>query len=99
MQWDSGYGKPTQRATDAVFGVTADLIEIRDRVVFGVRQTIDIDTSRYTVDRRGFALVDLVSRGDIRTLAATAISNFGTALQSPGNIDLTAAQIYPASGV
>ncbi len=46
MRWDDGYGNPTARASNAVFGVTADLIDIRDRVVFGVRQNIDVENVR-----------------------------------------------------
>lgn len=92
VRWGDGYGVSTLRTSNAVFSVAADLIDIRDRVVFGVRQ--DIDT--YTVDRRGFALLDLVSRGDIRLLGGSQA--IGAALQTPGNIALTAAQIYPATG-
>lgn len=91
VRWAGGYGNPTQQTTDAVFSVTADLIDLRDSVVFGVRQNFDTKTSFYTVDRRGFALLDLTSRGDIRVLGNTTFA-------TPGNITLTAAQIYPATG-
>lgn len=91
VRWADGYGHPTQQASDAVFSVAADLIDLRDRVVFGVRQDIDTKTSFYTVDRRGFALLDLTSRGDIRVLGSTVFA-------TPGDITLTAAQIYPATG-
>ncbi|OYU86193.1 MAG: hypothetical protein CFE29_30255 [Bradyrhizobiaceae bacterium PARB1] len=93
-RWD--FGTPTQLASNAVLSVNADLLDIRDRVVFGIRQGFDTKAETYTVDRRGFALLDLFSRGDIRLLGARYA--FGTALQSPGNITLTAAQIYPATG-
>ncbi len=100
VRWAEGYGDPTARSSNAVFGVTADLIDIRDRFGFGVRQAIDVDDVKrnYTLDRRGFALVDLVSRGDIRLLAATPTNTTDTALLSSGNIALTAAQIYPVTG-
>jgi filamentous hemagglutinin family protein len=99
--WGSG---PSQQASDAVFSVSADLIDIRDRVGFGTRKAIDTKTSFYTVDRRGFALVDLLSRGDIRLLGGTpargiASSALTTELATLGDITLTAAQIYPATGV
>ncbi|WP_233024227.1 filamentous haemagglutinin family protein [Rhodopseudomonas boonkerdii] len=100
VRWADGYGVPTTRSSNSMFGVTADLIDIRDRVSFGVRQDIDVDDVKrnYTVDRRGFALVDLTSRGDIRLLAQTPTISTITGLLSPGSIGLTAAQIYPATG-
>ena len=100
VRWADGYGAPTSRLSNAVFGVTADLIDIRDSVSFGVRQAIDVDdaSQNYVLDRRGFALVDLVSRGDIRMLAQTSTGPASTGLLSPGNIGLTAAQIYPVTG-
>ncbi|KZD23957.1 filamentous haemagglutinin family protein, partial [Tardiphaga robiniae] len=91
VRWDGGFGVPTQQASDAVFAIAADLIDLRDRLSFGVRQDIDTKTSFYTVDLRGFALLDLTSRGDIRVLSNTIFA-------TPGDITLTAAQIYPASG-
>ncbi len=90
VRWAGG-GAPTQQMTDAVFSVNAGLIDLRDSVVFGVRQNIDTKTSFYTLDRRGFALLDLTSRGDIRVLGSTTFA-------TPGDITLTAAQIYPATG-
>ena len=100
VRWADGYGVPTTRSSNSVLGVTADLIDIRDRVSFGVRQNIDVDDVKrnYTLDRRGFALVDLVSRGDIRLLAQTPTNSKSTGLLSTGNIGLTAAQIYPVTG-
>ena len=94
VRWE--FGNPTQLVSNAIFSVNADLLDIRDRVVFGVRQDIDTKAATYTVDRRGFALLDLFSRGDIRLLGAR--DALGTALQTPGNVTLTAAQIYPATG-
>ncbi|MFH0297953.1 filamentous hemagglutinin family protein [Bradyrhizobium sp. 31Argb] len=101
VTWGSG---PSQQASDAVFSVTADLIDLRDRVGFGARKLIDTKTSIYTVDRRSFALVDLTSRGDIRLLAGLPGRGIGssaltTELATTGDITLVAAQIYPASGV
>ncbi|MBR1221828.1 filamentous hemagglutinin family protein [Bradyrhizobium sp. U87765 SZCCT0131] len=98
-------GDPSQQPSSATFSVSADLIDLRDRVGFGGRKTIETKTSAsYIVDRRGFALVDLLSRGDIRLLGGTpglgiASSVLTTELATRGNITLTAAQIYPATGV
>ncbi|WP_445489638.1 filamentous haemagglutinin family protein [Rhodopseudomonas sp. RCAM05734] len=95
VRWDEGYGAPSQQSSSAVFSVAADLIDIRDRVVFGVNKIINTQAESYTLDRRGFALVDLLSRGDVRMLAGAQTR--GALLQTPGNITVTAAQIYPAS--
>ncbi len=92
-------GQPTAQTSSAVFSVAADLLDIRDRVVFGGRQLFNTQAESYTVDRRGFALLDLLSRGDIRMLGAVLPSLSPTALLTPGNIDLTAAQIYPETSV
>ncbi|NVO17593.1 MAG: filamentous hemagglutinin family protein [Rhodoplanes sp.] len=94
--WADG---PSQQASDGVFRVTADLIDIRDRVGFGASGS-DAFTGA-TIDRRGFALVDLVSRGDIRLLGGTPGQSLSggttTELAAPGDIVLTAQQIYPAT--
>ncbi|HEY8334801.1 MAG TPA: filamentous hemagglutinin N-terminal domain-containing protein, partial [Tardiphaga sp.] len=95
VRWDEGYGTPSQQTGSAVFSVAADLIDIRDRVVFGLHQSINTQAETYTLDRRGFALVDLLSRGDVRMLGGTQTR--GAVLQTPGNITVTAAQIYPAT--
>ncbi|WP_210302435.1 filamentous haemagglutinin family protein [Rhodoblastus sphagnicola] len=95
VRWDEGYGAPSQQSGSAVFSVAADLIDIRDRVVFGVHKSINTQAESYTLDRRGFALVDLLSRGDVRMLGGAQTR--GALLQTPGNITVTAAQIYPAS--
>ncbi len=58
------------RPSDAVFSVTADLIDLRDRVVFGVRQDVNTRTSASTRSIAALALLDLTSRGDIRLLGA-----------------------------
>ncbi|MES2056265.1 MAG: filamentous hemagglutinin family protein [Pseudomonadota bacterium] len=97
--WRSG---PSQQESNAVFSITADMVDIRDRVGFGARGDVNILSSTYTVDRRGFALVDLTSRGDLRILGGTAGLGLSgattTELATPGDINLTAAQIYPGTG-
>ncbi len=96
------------RPTDAVFMVSADLIDIRDQVGFGAFGIIN----GLQIDRRGFVDVDLVSRGDVRLLqndgptagdatfpiAAAAYGAARTMLRGPGDVTVTAAQVYPATG-
>ncbi|WP_454622244.1 filamentous haemagglutinin family protein [Bradyrhizobium cenepequi] len=71
--------------------VTADLIDLRNRVLSGVFATYDVSTSqRFAFDVPGFAEIKLVSRSDVR---------LGTgALVSAGNITIEAAQVYPTTG-
>ncbi|WP_175626465.1 MULTISPECIES: filamentous haemagglutinin family protein [Oxalobacteraceae] len=90
--------------SDASFAVEADLVEIRDRVGFGAHGTIaQQNGTQVTVDRRAFDEVDILSRGDLRLLGGTTgrglNGDVSTELASMGNITLTAAQIYPATGV
>ncbi|MEA3390814.1 MAG: filamentous hemagglutinin family protein [Pseudomonadota bacterium] len=98
LHWGDGI---SQAPTNALFSVVADLIDVRDRVGFGAR-TADQSTGEI-LDRRGFAQIDLTSRGDLRMLAGTPgrglPTNATTELSSSGDITLTAAQIYPATGV
>ncbi|KZD24065.1 hypothetical protein A4A58_24765 [Tardiphaga robiniae] len=101
VTWRDG---PSSRSSDARFSATADLVEIRDRVGFGAGGTVAMKSGALvTMDRRGFGHVDVTSRGDVRLLGG----KFGmglsgattTELASPGDLTLTAAQIYPASDV
>lgn len=85
--WAAG---PSQQPTDGMFSVLADLIDVRDDVGFGTHAELDLRTSRYTVDRRGFDAAELTSRGDIRML--------GGSLATTGNLALAAEQIYPTTG-
>jgi filamentous hemagglutinin family protein len=94
--WSNG---PSLQAADGRFSVEADLIESRNVVGFGTHADIGLYTSKYTVDRRGFANVELTSRGDIRFLASPQpVTALATALETPGNLTLTATQIYPVTG-
>ncbi|MGF6347152.1 filamentous haemagglutinin family protein [Variovorax sp. W2I14] len=83
-------GGPSQQPTDGTFSVLADLIDVRDTVGFGTHAELDLRTSRYTVDRRGFNAAEFTSRGDIRML--------GGSLATTGNLALAAEQIYPTTG-
>ncbi|MCG2841224.1 filamentous hemagglutinin family protein [Sandaracinobacter sp. RS1-74] len=91
VRWANG---PSRQATDALFKVKASLIDIRDQVGFGARKG--------TADRRGFSLVDLTSSGDLRLLAGSELTSItgglSTELATSGDLLLTAAQIYPATG-
>ncbi|WP_447778208.1 filamentous haemagglutinin family protein [Variovorax boronicumulans] len=97
--WGKG---PSQQPADGSFSVQADLIDVRDRVGFGVNADISLRSSSYAVDRRGFADVDIASSGDIRLLSGLPARGLSgsvtTELATPGNLTLTAAQIYPATG-
>ncbi|OYU88236.1 MAG: filamentous hemagglutinin [Bradyrhizobiaceae bacterium PARB1] len=101
LLWDRG-SQNSQRAGVGAFRVEADLIDLRDRVGFGVNGTATSAAGIYTVDRRGFAQVDLVSRGDLRLLQGQASQGLSTGITtefaSTGNVTLTAAQIYPVTG-
>ncbi|WP_432730012.1 filamentous haemagglutinin family protein [Variovorax sp. W6] len=85
--WENG---PSLQQADGAFSVLADLVDVRDAVGFGTRANVDLGLSGYTVDRRGFKEVELTSRGDVRLL--------GSSLVTQGNVRLTAAQIYPGTG-
>ncbi|WP_185546103.1 filamentous hemagglutinin family protein [Variovorax sp. KBW07] len=87
----------SQQPGDGSFSVLADLVDVRDRVGFGVHADIDLGMSAYTVDRKGFGSIDLSSRGDIRLLQGLS-AGFATELSTPGSLTLTGAQIYPATG-
>ncbi|WP_307506525.1 filamentous hemagglutinin family protein [Variovorax sp. W1I1] len=86
-RWRDG---PSRQQNGGTFSVLADLIDLRDEIGFGTHAEVNLRTSRYTVDRRGFDATELTSRGDIRLL--------GGAFATPGNLALTAEQIYPATG-
>jgi filamentous hemagglutinin family protein len=92
------------RPSDAVFTAEADQIDIRDRVGFGAHGEIAMKTGpAQVVDRRGFDKVNMTSRGDLRMLGGTpALGLLGattTELATKGDLTITAAQIYPATGV
>lgn len=99
VTWADG---PSRQPNGGKFSVDADLIDVRDRVGFGMNGNVNLFSSNYTVDRRGFEAVELASGGDIRLLGgqpAQGLSgNVTTELATPGNLTLTAAQIYPATG-
>ncbi|MBR8654986.1 filamentous hemagglutinin family protein [Achromobacter sp. Marseille-Q0513] len=102
VNWRKG---ASRRASDARFSAEADLIEVRDRAGFGgANGSIEQQAGpAVTIDRRGFADVELYSRGDLRLLGGTAARGLAgkttTELAATGNLTITAAQIYPAADV
>jgi hypothetical protein len=56
---------PSTRTSDATFTVNADLIDVRRQVRFGLNGR-QIQGANFGIDRRGFGLVELMSRGDLR---------------------------------
>ncbi|MFC3943120.1 filamentous haemagglutinin family protein [Pseudomonas gingeri] len=86
-------GTSTQ-ATQGVFEVQSQLLDVRDQVRFGARGTIAQQAGSLTLDRRGFEQVNLRSEGDMRLLASTGTIPT-TSLITPAALGLIAAQIYP----
>ncbi|TFY88755.1 filamentous hemagglutinin N-terminal domain-containing protein [Pseudomonas kairouanensis] len=94
----------SQRASQALFAASANLIDVRGSVLFSNASDLPLsDGSVVSVNRRGFDDVQLTSQGDLRFLAgagqdviATGIS---TQLMTPGDMTLRAAQLYPATEV
>ncbi|CAB3647084.1 hypothetical protein LMG3431_02539 [Achromobacter pestifer] len=87
----------TQAPVGSFRAEAGKLLEMRDGVAFGARGGTSVTEGLATaVDRRGFDEVELVSQGDMRFLATTVID--GTVLNTPGDLTLAAAQIYPATG-
>ncbi|MDD0974716.1 filamentous hemagglutinin family protein [Pseudomonas fontis] len=90
-------GGASQQHNQAHLSVDSGLLDIRDEVVFGARGTIEqVGGPGLLLDRRGFATIDLRSRGDLRLLQATGTKSF-TRLTTPGELNLVAAQIYPGT--
>ena len=93
----------SQQTDDASLSLTADMIDILDEVGFGARATIaQASGAPLVVDRRGFANIDLSSRGDLRFLKNTSLGQTGaitTDFAAPKNLTITAGQIYPGTEV
>ncbi|WP_245476385.1 hypothetical protein [Bradyrhizobium sp. Leo170] len=89
-----GLTYPSSLPGKATFTADADLIDVRGLVSFGAR-----GQSGAMVPV--FDKVTLTSRGDLRFLAFGTPSNNGqptTSLDSPGDMTLLAAQLYPTTG-
>ncbi|MBR1223208.1 filamentous hemagglutinin family protein [Bradyrhizobium sp. U87765 SZCCT0131] len=81
---------PSGSPTIATFEADANQIDIQGLVAFSA-------AAPNSMRAPGFSSVRLVSQGDIRFLSTTAPQ--GTMLQTDWNLDLIAAQIYPATNV
>ncbi|MDW3715734.1 MULTISPECIES: filamentous haemagglutinin family protein [unclassified Pseudomonas] len=92
-------GGVSQQAAAGRLNLSADgLLDIRDLVKVGAWGNLVMsDGSIRTVDRRGFADMQLRSHGDMRLLSTR--SDNGAQLSTPGTLGLVAAQIYPGTGV
>ncbi|UGV28980.1 filamentous hemagglutinin N-terminal domain-containing protein [Rhodopseudomonas boonkerdii] len=96
---------PSRNYDGANLGITADLIEVRGGTHFAGLQGVTYEAGDVAYARGGFRHVALTSRGDIRLFSnnGAVVPGVGgglTALLSaPQDMTITAAQIYPASGV
>ncbi|MGY2378250.1 filamentous hemagglutinin family protein [Pseudomonas sp. SDO524_S393] len=94
----------SQRASQAVFNASGNLIDVRGNVLFGNQSDLTrSDASKVSVDRRGFDDVQLNSQGDLRFLAGAGADviaqGISTQLLTRGDLTLRAAQLYPTTEV
>ena len=94
----------SQRASQAVFNASGNLIDVRGNVLFGnTSELTRSDASKVSVDRRGFDDVQLNSQGDLRFLAGAGADviaqGISTQLLTRGDLTLRAAQLYPTTEV
>ncbi len=99
-------GGSSQRESQAQLRIAGDLIDVRDSVTIGARGDLkgikDAPGNVLLYDWRGFDETELISRGDIRFLKSVSLLTANntktiTELMTPGNLTLTAAQLYPAT--
>ncbi|MGJ7546629.1 filamentous haemagglutinin family protein [Variovorax sp. LT1R16] len=89
-------GVSTQGAAGLLRVEAANVLDVRDSVNFGAHAERSKALAD-TIDRRAFDQAHLVSQGDMRFLAGTT-SLVKTTLTTQADLNLTAAQIYPATG-
>lgn len=90
---------PTAQVSPAQFNVNANVLDIANSLSFGAHGSIlQNKDAPVEVSRRGFDQVTLTSTGDVRFLAPVS-GQVKSELWTPGDLNLRAAQIYPASGV
>ncbi|TKJ71361.1 hemagglutinin [Pseudomonas koreensis] len=90
---------PTTELSDATFNASANLLDVGNGLSFGTQGSIlQLSAPAVAYSRRAFGLVNLDSSGDLRFLAPNDGAE-KTRLWTPGDLNLGAAQIYPASGV
>ncbi|WCD83366.1 filamentous haemagglutinin family protein [Pseudomonas sp. TUM22785] len=74
------------------------LLDVRDAVRLGARGSIlMLQGGAQVVDRRAFSDMHLSSQGDLRLLSTEDAR--AMRLQVPGNLAMSAAQVYPGTGV
>lgn len=90
---------PTARSSDATFNASANLLDVGNGLSFGTQGSIlQRQAPAVEYSRRAFGLVSLDSSGDLRFLAPNDGAE-KTRLWTPGDLNLGAAQIYPATGI
>ncbi|MCL9800534.1 filamentous haemagglutinin family protein [Pseudomonas sp. AKS31] len=90
---------PTTELSDATFNASANLLDVGNGLSFGTQGSIlQLNAPAVAYSRRAFGLVNLDSSGDLRFLAPNDGAE-KTRLWTPGDLNLGAAQIYPASDV
>ena len=91
--------QPSRAYDGAYLGITADLIDVRFGSFAGLQGKLQ--TTGQAFGRGGFREVTLTSRGDVRMLQEPRLSSgtISSRLSAPGDLTITAAQIYPATGV
>ena len=89
----------TNAPTTATFEVDADLIDVQGPIAFSadIRYYDPTTFQNISTPSLGFLTTRLVSQGDIRFLPTLA-SQGATSLGTSWDLDLEAAQIYPATG-
>ncbi|WP_434557385.1 filamentous hemagglutinin family protein [Pseudomonas sp. Z5-35] len=93
-----GLAPSAQPAAGKLQLTATGLLDIRDAVRIGGSGTLTMSQGEIRqVDRRGFADLQLNSQGDIRM--ASSQTDHKMLLRTPGVLGLTAAQIYPGTGV
>ncbi|KQK63554.1 hemagglutinin [Pseudomonas aeruginosa] len=97
----TGLFEVSRQPSEALFEAGAQVLDIRDSLVFGSRGSFrDAGGGTQTIDRRGFDRVELSSTGDMRLLAgnATPVERINTQVLSGGDLLIRAAQLYPGTG-
>ncbi|ASV37981.1 hemagglutinin [Pseudomonas sp. NS1(2017)] len=89
-------GVSTQAAAGLLRVAAANVLDVRDSVNFGAHAERSKALAD-AVDRRAFDQAHLISQGDMRFLASSS-DKTKTALITSADLNLTAAQIYPATG-
>jgi filamentous hemagglutinin family protein len=90
---------PTTQLSNATFTASANLLDVGNGLSFGTEGSIrQLNAPAVEYSRRAFGVVSLDSSGDLRFLAPNDGAE-KTRLWTAGDLNLGAAQIYPASGV